>query len=208
MCKKFRFILLLIIGITMLAACGADENDEEAESIPVPEELVEREDPLRIKDQLGLSIGETGWVIDWANRNILEITLNSVEITPEIGDQRPLGHNSEDNVFVIGNFTMKNHGEVGIPGQGFAYPDIVAGEDRDKIENDGFANAGELLGRGDTSIVIDEAMNKQPPTEPGEERTGNVVLNADYEVDTYIIYFGFEDYESKLTWEFDATEAN
>ncbi|MBP2077511.1 hypothetical protein [Oceanobacillus polygoni] len=103
---------------------------------------------------------------------------------------------------------MKNHGEVGIPGKGLLILTLLLVKIEIKLKNDGFANAGELLGRGDTSIVIDEAMNKQPPTDPGEERTGNVVLNADYEVDTYIIYFGFEDYESKLTWEFDATEAN
>lgn len=205
MTKKTSFFIIQIMALFLLSACSGGEESTE-DNNPVPKELIENKDPLKIKDQLGLAIGENGWIIDWANSNTLEITLNSAKVTSEIDGQTPEGHNSEDDVYVIGNFTIKNHGDIGIPGQGVAYPDLVAGAEKDKIENDGFEGPQDLLGRGDTATVIENALNKQGPTDPGEERTGNVILVAEHKVDKYIIYFGYEDYDNKLTWEFDATE--
>ncbi|WP_067727333.1 DUF4352 domain-containing protein [Oceanobacillus damuensis] len=201
--KKIFNIVVLLMGVLLLSACG--NGEDAAASIPVPEELIENEEPLAIKDQFDLSIGDNGWVIDYANRNILEFTLNSVEIATEINGERPRGNDSADDVYVIANYTMKNHGDIEIPGQGVEYPLLVDAKDNQEIENDSFE--GDFLGTGNTGIGVENAMSKQKPTAPGEERTGNIVLLANYEVDTYMIYFGDDEYQNKLTWEFDATEA-
>ncbi|MUK87039.1 hypothetical protein GMD78_01305 [Ornithinibacillus sp. L9] len=200
--KVSIFNMFLIVSCLLIACSGGG---------PVPDELIENadSDPIEIKDQYELKIGESGFTVDRRNRNILEFTLNSVEIADEINGKEAASEKDPERVYVIANFTAKNHGEIGISTQGIEYPVLVNGSDLGKIKNDAVTHRSDLLGIGDRITQFESSFNEVGPLEPGDERTGDVLIAADHRSDSYIIYFGYDmEYRNKLTWHFDAGEAN
>ncbi|TQS74628.1 hypothetical protein DX933_11880 [Ornithinibacillus gellani] len=196
---KKTFIALIFIAI-VLAACSNSDKKETKKS-PVPEELIAdaNSDPIEIKDQFGLQIGETGFIVDVKNRNILEITLNSVSLRDELNGQK-------EN-YVLGNFTIKNHGEVDIPRQGVEYPVLVDGSKADALKNGEITKRQDLLGMGSKISQFDGSMNEGDTIPTGKEKTGDILMIADEKTDQYIIYFGYEYYLNKVSWEFNAQDA-
>ncbi|MBC5637337.1 hypothetical protein H8S33_11025 [Ornithinibacillus sp. BX22] len=201
--RKFLIFPLLIFILCLLASCGSG-------SAPVPEELIENPDsePIEIKDQYELSIGETGYTVDLGNKNILEITLNSVGIVDEINGETAASNSHPERVYVVANFTVKNHGEIGISKSGLEYPVLVDGNNLAHIQNNQVTHRNDLIGIGDRIKLFEDAFFDLGPIEPGEELTGNMLIVADRRADSYILYFGYDrDYLNKLTWHFTAEEA-
>lgn len=196
---------LLAIILGLLVACGS-----ESASVPVPKELIENADtnPIEIKDQYELSIGDTGYTVDFGNKNILEITLNSVEVVDEIEGDAAANNANPERVYVVANFTVKNHGEIGISKSGLEYPVLVDGNNLAQIQNNQVTHRNDLIGIGDRIKIFEDAFFDLGPIEPGEELTGNMLITADRRADSYILYFGYNrDYLNKLTWHFTAEEA-
>ncbi|MFD2046157.1 hypothetical protein ACFSTA_11760 [Ornithinibacillus salinisoli] len=201
--RNFSIFYILLIILCLLVSCSGGGA--------VPKELIEdaESDPIEIKDQYELKIGESGFTVDRRNRNVLEFTLNSVKVADEINGKQAASDKDPERVYVIANFTAKNHGEIGISTQGIEYPVLVDGSDLGNIKNDAVTHRNDLLGIGDRITQFDSSFNEVGPLEPGDERTGDVLIAADHRSDSYIIYFGYDmEYRNKLTWHFDAEEAN
>lgn len=202
---KRNFLILGIITIiaTLLIGCGA--------ASAVPKDLIENADtePIEIKDQYELKIGDTGYTVDIGNKNILEITLNSVKVVDEIDGDAAASRAHPDRVYVLANFTVKNHGEIGISKQGVEYPVLVDGDNLAQIKNDAVTGRSDLIGIANRIKLFKDAFFDLGTIEPGEELTGEMLINADHRSDSYILYFGYKrDYLNKLTFHFTADEAN
>lgn len=199
-----RLIVSLFLTISiLLIGCG---NAKSA----VPKDLIENDEvePIEIKDQYELKIGETGYTVDIGNKNILEITLNSVKVVDEINGESPASNQHPDRMHVLANFTVKNHGEIGISKSGVDYPVLVEGSKLGQIKNDAVTHRSDLIGIGNRITQFENAFFNLGTIEPGEELTGDMLIDADHRADSYILYFGFErDYLNKLTWHFTAEEA-
>ncbi|MEN2465080.1 hypothetical protein [Ornithinibacillus sp. JPR2-1] len=201
--KMLTLFSLLAIILGLLVACGSA-------SVPVPKELIENADtnPIEIKDQYELSIGDTGYTVEFGNKNILEITLNSVEVVDEIEGDAAANNANPERVYVVANFTVKNHGEIGISKSRLEYPVLVDGNNLAQIQNNQVTHRNDLIGVGNRIKIFEDAFFDLGPIEPGEELTGNMLINTDRRADSYILYFGYNrDYLNKLTWHFTAEEA-
>src|SRR5699024_3678394 len=138
---------------------------------------------IELKDQLGLEIGETGYLVDQGNREVVEFTLNSVQKTQKIGSEEK----SEDKgFFLVANVDVKNHGDVSFSLKSMRYPDLVAGSDASKIESESFADRGELLGIGVGMMTPEDALSEKGSLGKGEEKSGDLYLSSRGSADTYI----------------------
>lgn len=204
--KRVAASSIIFIGVIILfAACGKDEGG----GLDIPDDVIENgeADPIELKDQLDLELGETGYLVDQGNSEVVEFTVNSVEKTNKLDTREYQG---EDGFFLVADVDVKNHGKVAFSLKSMREPDLVAGSDASKIESDSFEGRGELLGRGFEMITIDEALTEQGTLEEGEEASGEVYLEVSGSADEYIIFYGMQDnnqgYNNKAAWEFNASE--
>ena len=200
MLRKSLFISGLLLLFLFLSACsGAGAND-----YPVPEELVNNSEPGRedFKDQFGLKIGETGYVVDVPNQTALSITLNEVKILDEFEGDSP----SADRFYILGNFTVSNFGENVISNFQMEYPYPARASDADKIADGTLTSRSDLIGSGSSMKRYDTIINSEA-LHPGEEMTGDMLLTVEEENDSYLIWFGYQGYSNDITFEFAASEA-
>lgn len=199
--KKIKIFSGLIIFVSFLSACGGTT----ASNFPVPEELLSNSEPghEQIKDQYGLGIGETGYTYDVSHQTILEITLNEVKILDEFEGDSP----SANRFYILGNFTVVNHDEENfLSNFGIEYPYIARVSDADKIADGSLTKRRDLIGAGSSMKRFDTIINSEA-LHPGEEMTGDMLLTAEEENDSYLIWFGYKGYSNDITFEFAASEA-
>lgn len=198
------------------ASAEDDSSDEKQDNLlyEVPEELMITEDiealnpdmeSADLEDQYGLSIGETGYAVAITHYGVLELTLNSVELTDEYkGEETNQYH--DDATFVIADYTLRNLGVRSLSTQQFDYPVVADAAMADKLEKGDRLGRDELLGMGDSMSMLEGDMSTIP-VEPGEEVDGIIKMYAEEQADRYMIFFGYQDYTNNVTWEFDADEA-
>lgn len=227
-----RFVMymgILLTSILLLTACGDAESsrnateltnnerdaketsaqDDEVEEVasPIPEELIENAnlDPPELIDQYGLKIGDTGYAVEGISTNTFEFTLNSVQMLEEFqGNRDAFFQNDEGGKYILANFTVTNHGEIPISGGDLTYPDVVDGENLDRIKDDDISRS-DMLGTGITLIKFDDSFAAEG-IDVGETVTADMLLYTISSVDSYIIYFGRENYKNKIAFEFDHDE--
>lgn len=197
--KKKISLLVFMILLTLLAACGGESPDD----YPVPEELVISKEPGReeFKDQFNLAMGETGYVVDVPNKTPLSVTLNEVKLLEEFqGEKSSLGP-----YFMLANVTVSNFGENFIAEHQMEYP-VLATLDQASILSDGdrpgrreLAGYGQAMYRYDTKI--DNESFKQ-----GGEYTGDILLSVEQDLDSYLLWFGFQGYSNNITFEIAKSE--
>lgn len=209
---------LFVCGL-LLVACGgdneesdatntasnqADDSDNQEASANIPEEVISNADadPVELEDQMGLEIGETGYVITQSEKLPLAVTLNNVEKTQDLGAETKDG----DEFYLVGDFTFENLGDGHI---GIKMPDAAAGSDESAILNDEVTK-GDRLGLGAWYVDEQNDIDSDNPTnsanlEPGEEANHKIAISMRDGADEYIVYFGFyasnnRDYQNKAAW--------
>lgn len=194
-----------------------NETNEKADdgTINIPKELIldADADPVEIKDQTGLKIGETGYAGKPFDDGVLAITLNSVESTQSVSESSTL---TGDEFYLIGNFTFENVSDETVE---IIRPDAVKSSDESAVLNDEFNN-GDLLGIGNGigGAFLNEDGKKPEGTpintvtvEPGEKIEQKISINMRGHTDEYMVLFGFFDgnnkyYRNKVAWTFDADQ--
>lgn len=198
--KKSIFISILTLFILVLSACGSNEADD----YPVPEELVISSEPGQeeFEDQLGLEMGETGYVVDVPNKTTLAVTLNEVTILDEFEGDVPSG----DRFYMLGNFTISNFGENMIANHQMGYPSLADPADADRIADGSLTARNDLAGDGASMQRFDTQIDAET-LEPGEEVTGDILMIVEKDLDSYLIWFGYQGYSNDITFEIAASEA-
>lgn len=223
MYKRIFLLFFSIVLITALATgCGSttdkdaiNNNENQGEknnddNVDIPEDLIidAEADPIELKDQMGLEIGDTGYTVTQSDYKELAITLNNVEITHDIGE----GGTSDDDLYLIGDFTFKNLSDGYLS---IEKPDAARGSDEVAIENDELGGNGDLLGIGayfvdeNGKISLEENPTNSLSLDQGEIKEQKIAIDMRDETDEYMIVFGFndgnnQDYRNKVTWTFDA----
>lgn len=224
--KKVLIFIFTMIIWTVLVACTGDseevsnedavdnkENQSEKNNdgqAAIPEDIIidAEADPIELKDQMGLEIGDTGYTVTQGDYNELAITLNGVEMVRDIGKETE----SDDALYLIGDFTFKNLSDGYLT---IEKPDAARGSDEEAIENDELGNNGDLLGIGDwfvdenNEIPLEENPTNSMSLEKGEVIDQKISIIMRDRADEYMIVFGFfdgnnKDYRNKVTWTFDA----
>ncbi len=226
--KKYMLAIgIVAISCFTLIACSSDKNEESkahqeskadqksnegGEQINIPKNLIEDADtdPIEIKDQMGLTIGETGYAGRYIAKGELAITLNGVEKTQAISENETM---KDDEFFLIGDFTFENVSNDTVE---VIRPDAVKASDESAVINDEFDN-GDLLGVGqglggdfvnDNNKIPDDGIINTVSLEPGEKIDQKISISMRGKTDEYLIVFGFFDgnnryYRNKVAWKFD-----
>lgn len=204
-----RIVMLISIVFAMIlvfSACSKDENENE-NGLDIPKDVIEDADanPIELKDQLELELGETGYVVDQGNSEVVEFTLNSVHKTQKVGSEEK----SEDKgFFIVADMDVKNHGDIPFSLKSMRNPDLVKGSDASKIEAGELTNKGDVLGIGTQMMTPEDALSEKGSLEEGEEESGEVYISSRGSADEYIIFFGLDDgdegYHNKAAWKFDS----
>ncbi|UUI04354.1 hypothetical protein NP439_06790 [Oceanobacillus jeddahense] len=238
--KKYLMIMMILVASTLLLmACGgendeseasntestsdqtaADDSDIESESdnenqeasANFPEEVIHDADadPVELEDQMGLEIGETGYVITQSEDLPLAVTLNSVERTQDLGAETKDG----DEFYLVGNFTFENLGDSSVE---VKKPDAASGSDESVILDDELTQ-GDLLGVGTWYLDEKNNIDSDNPTnsislEPGGEENHKIAISMRDGADEYIIFFGLytsnnRDYQNKAAWTFQSDQVD
>ncbi|KRG16281.1 hypothetical protein ACA30_00735 [Virgibacillus soli] len=226
--KKYMMLMaILFVSGFLLMACGNDNDKKDADNTAeeqtsdnenrdiganIPDEVVKDADadPIELENQMGLTLGETGYAISQSENFPLAATLNSVEKTQDIGSETRKG----DEFYLIADFTFENLGDSHLKVE---MPDVASGSEESAIVNDEITK-GDRLGLGSWFLDEDGNIDKDNPTnslslEPGEEATHKIALSMRNSADEYIIYFGFfashnRDYQNKAAWTVPADQVN
>jgi len=208
-------MMTLVVSVLLLMACGgesdetgatnnANDNEDQETSADIPKEVISNADadPIELKDQMGLELGETGYVITQSESLPLAITLNSVETTQDIGAETKDG----DEFYLVGDFTFENVGDSHLQ---VDKPDAAEGSEESAILNDDITK-GERLGQGVWYLDEHSNIDSDNPTDTvsldaGEAETHKIAISMRDSADEYIIYFGFyasnnRDYQNKAAW--------
>lgn len=220
--KKYMLAIgIVAIFCFTLIACSSDKhedskadqkNDEGEEQINIPKNLIEDADtdPIEIKDQMGLTIGETGYAGRHIDKGELAITLNGVETTQAVSESET---KKGEKFYLIGDFTFENVSNDSVE---VIRPDAVKASDELAVINDEFDN-GDLLGVGhglggyfvnDNNKIPDDGIVNTVSLEPGEKIDQKIAISMRGKTDEYLIVFGFFDgnnkyYRNKVAWKFD-----
>ena len=128
--KKYVLIMMILfVSALLLMACGGENDESEASDTNtagnqeddsenqeaganLPEEVIRDADadPIELEDQMGLEMGDKGYVITQSENLPLAVTLNSVEKTQDLGAETKDG----DEFYLIGDFTFENLGDSNI----------------------------------------------------------------------------------------------
>lgn len=208
-------MMTLLVSVSLLIACGgesdetdaaknANDNKNQEPSANIPEEVISDADadPVELEDQMGLKVGDTGYVVTQSESLPLAVTLNRVEKTQDIGAETKDG----DDFHLIGDFTFENLGDGHI---GIEKPDSASGLDESSILNDEL-NEGDRLGIGVWYLDEQNNIDSDNPTnsvslEPGEEANHKIAISMRESADEYIVFFGFyasnnRHYKNKAAW--------
>lgn len=213
--KKYNMIItILLVGSFLFVACSEESSEGSAakksdESIPKEVVKDSETDPMELEDQMGLEMGETGYVITQSEKLPLAVTLNSVEKPQDVGPESLDG----DRFYLIAEFTFKNLGDSHISVE---RPDVVPSSDESAVVNDELNNKGDLLGLGtwyldENGEISEDNRTNTLSLEPGEEVIHKVGLSMRGSADEYSIFFGLyvnnnRDYQNKAGWTFNADE--
>lgn len=231
--------ILLLHGITLccllLIGCSGDNNDKnnnenavnhtennvanegndgvDGRTMQIPEDVIADADadPIEIKDQMGLAIGETGYAGRYIATGVVAITLNEVETTQAISESETL---SGEEFYLVGNFTFENVSDEVVE---IIRPDVVKASDESAVLQDEFDN-GDLLGVGhglggayvnERNKIPDEGIVNTITLEPGETIDQKISITMRGSTDEYLLVFGFFDgnnkyYQNKVGWTFKA----
>src|SRR5699024_4724896 len=211
--------LLLIMCSVLIVACSGDKDDKNADkdsndepkeeqkddkeentSENVPKEVIDDADadPIELKDQMDLAVGDTGYTVSLIERQEVAITLNGVEETQTFGEETREG----DEHFFIGDFTFENLGDERFTVEEPHAADI---EDKEEIQRDEFDKKEELVGipafGNPNSFSLD----------PGEKRDQKLALSMKKKPDEYMVIFGYDDgnnkyYRNKVAWVIDSSK--
>jgi|SRR5690625_733083 len=208
-------MMTLVVSALLLMACGgesdetdaannADDSENQETSVDIPEEVISNADadPIELEDQMGLELGETGYVVTQSDSLPLAVTLNNVEKTQDLGAETKDG----DEFYLVGDFTFENLGDGHI---GIEKPDGAAGSDESAILNDELTK-GDRLGLGTWYLDEQNDIDSDNPTnsanlEPGEEANHKIAISMRESAEEYIVFFGFyssnnRDYQNKAAW--------
>src|SRR5690625_2320134 len=146
-------MMTLVVSALLLMACGgesdetdaannADDSENQETSVDIPEEVISNADadPIELEDQMGLELGETGYVVTQSDSLPLAVTLNNVEKTQDLGAETKDG----DEFYLVGDFTFENLGDSHLQ---VDKPDAAEGSEESAILNDDITK-GERLGQG------------------------------------------------------------
>lgn len=188
------------------------DNENQEASANLPEEIIldADADPVELEDQMGLEIGETGYVITQSEDLPLAVTLNSVERTQDLGAETKDG----DEFYLVGNFTFENLGDSAVEVE---KPDAAYGSDESVILDDELTQ-GDLLGVGTWYLDEQNNIDSDNPTnsislEPSGEENHKIAISMRNGADEYIIFFGLytsnnRDYQNKAAWTFQSDQVD
>jgi len=208
-------MMTLVVSVLLLMACGgesdetgvannADDSEDQETSADIPEDVISDADadPIELEDQMGLGLGDKGYVITQSESLPLAVTLNSVETTQDIGSETLNG----DEFYLVSDFTFENVGDSHLQ---VDKPDAAAGSEEEAILNDDITK-GDRLGQGVWYLDEHSNIDSDNPTDTvsldaGEEETHKIAISMRDSADEYIIYFGFyasnnRDYQNKAAW--------
>jgi len=219
--KKYVLIMMILFVSALLMACGGENDETEASDTNtagtqeddsenqeaganLPEEVIRDADaePIELEDQMGLEMGDKGYVITQSENLPLAVTLNSVEKTQDLGAETKDG----DEFYLVGDFTFENLGDSHIEVE---KPDAASGAEESVILNDELTK-GDRLGMGAWYLDDQNNIDSDNPTnsislEPGEEANHKIAIDMREGADDYIIFFGLytsnnRDYQNKAAW--------
>lgn len=220
--KKYVLIMMILfVSALLLMACGGENDETEVSNTNtadnqeddsgnqeagtnLPDEVIldAEADPIELEDQMGLEMGDKGYVITQSENLPLAVTLNSVEKTQDLGAETKDG----DEFYLVGDFTFENLGDSNIK---IEKPDAASGADESVILNDELTK-GDRLGMGAWYLDDQNNIDSDNPTnaaslDPGEEANHKIAISMREGADEYIIFFGLytsnnRDYQNKAAW--------